>query len=169
MWKYILALILFIAILVITTVMVKRRRNAAAARLNAAAVLLREGQLNNAISRFSTQEVNRYRPVLEFIWKDDCKRSFLFDPSSPIRIGKDPVKNNICIREASVSAEHCLLVMHKGALTLQDLRSSNGTYIRRRGRRYRVDGRVYVNNGDRIEVGGLSMKVNLFMFDAAYI
>lgn len=170
MWKYILAAILLIVIIVITIAVVKKRRNAAAARLSAAAVLLRERKLNDVISRYATQDIGRYRPVLELTWKDKSgRRAFLFDPSSPVRIGKDPGKNNICIRNASVSAEHCLLVMHKGALTLQDLSSRNGTYVRRRGRRYRVDGRVYVSNGDRIEAGSLCMKVNLFMYDVAYI
>lgn len=169
MWKYILTAILLILILIIAIVVIKRKKNAAAARLNAAAVLLREGQLDNAISRDRVQEPGRIRPVLELTWKNRERKTFLFDPLSPVRIGKDPAKNSICIRNGMVGSEHCLLVMHNGALTLQDLNSKNGTYIRRGGRRYRIEGRVYVNNGDKIEVGGLIMKASLFMYDSAYI
>ena len=169
MWKYILAGVLLILILISALITVRKYKNAAAARLNAAAVLLREGQLDNAISRDLAQDLGRIRPVLEISWKDDTKRSFLFDPSNPIRIGKDPARNNICLRNETVGSEHCILVMYHGALTLQDLKSRNGTYIKRGFRRYRVEGRVYVQNRDRIEVGGLSMKLNLFMYDAAYI
>ncbi len=169
MWKYIVTVLLILATLSVILITARKRKKAAAARLNAAAVLLREGQLDNAISRDSVQDIGRIRPVLELSWKDDSNRSFLFDPTTPVKIGKDPTKNNICIRKGMVGSEHCLLVMYHGALTLQDLKSKNGTYIRRNGRRYRVEGRVYVRNGDRIEVGGLTMKIKLFMYDAAYI
>lgn len=169
MWKYILTTFLLVIIAVIITVIIRRRKGAAAARLKAAAVLLREWQLDNAISRDANAEYTRIRPVLELTWKDTRKRDFLFDPSVPIRVGKDPVRNNICIRRETVGAEHCVLMMYRGALTVQDLNSRNGTFIKRGRKRYRIRGRVFVRNGDRLEVGGVSMQINLFMFDSAYV
>lgn len=169
MLKYILTGILTIAIITAAATAWRRRQRNAAARLNAAAVLIRESQLDNVISREAAMDPGRIRPVLELSWKDDSKRAYLFDPVYPVKVGKDPAKNNVCIRKATVGSEHCLLEIYKGALTVQDLNSRNGTYIRRSGRRYKVDGRVYVKNGDRLEVGGLSMKIRLFMYDAAYI
>ena len=169
MWKYILATVLAVIVAVIIIVIAKKKKNRKAGRLNAAAILLREVHLDDVISRDKTSEMERIRPVLELSWKYDRRQSYLFDPISPIRVGRDPNRNQICIRKDSVGAEHCILVMYNGALTVQDLDSRNGTFIKRGHKRYRVNGRVYVKNGDRLEVGGLSMKINLFMFDSAYI
>lgn len=169
MLKIIIAIVFILAAVITTVVILRRRRAARTAKMRAAAVLLREGQLNNAISREFGQDLGRSRFILELSWKDEIKRDYLFDPSTPVRIGRDAEKNQVCIRRDTVSSEHCLLVMYKGALTIQDLNSSNGTYIRRNRNRYRVDGRVYLKNGDRLEIGGLSIKVNVFFFDAAFI
>lgn len=169
MWKIIIPIILIIAASTATAIIMRRRKAAKIAKMRASAVLLRESQLNNAISREFGQDQGRSRFVLELSWKDDIKRDYLFDPSVPVRIGRDPEKNQVCIRRDTVSSEHCLLVMYKGALTIQDLNSTNGTYIRRNRSRYRVNGRVYLKNGDRVEIGGLSIRVNVFFFDAAYI
>lgn len=154
---------------VILTVKILKRKRMDEATLRAASVLLREQQLDRAISRDSKPDQNRIRPVLELQWKDNRKRHYLFDPSMPVRIGKDPLRNNICIRREAVSSEHCVLIMHRGALTVQDLNTRNGTYIKRGRKRYRINGRVYIQNGDRLEVGGLSMTISLFMYDVAYI
>ena len=169
MWKIIIPVILIIICCTATVVILRRRRSMQAARAAAASVLLRESQLNNAISRESGHDHGRSRFVLELSWKDSAKRKYLFDPSVPVRIGRDPEKNQVCIRRDVVSSEHCLLVMYKGALTVQDLNSSNGTFIRRKHSRYRVNGRVYLKNGDRLEIGGICFRVEVFFFDAAYI
>lgn len=169
MWKIIIPVLLMIAACTVTAIVLRRRRAADRARMRSAAVLLRESQLNNAISREYGPDQGRQRFILELSWKDEAQRTYLFDPSTPVRIGRDPEKNQLCIRRDTVSSEHCLLVIYKGALTVQDLNSSNGTFIKRRHSRYRVSGRVYVKNGDRLEIGGLSIKVNCFLFDAAYI
>ncbi|MBR2675264.1 MAG: FHA domain-containing protein [Mogibacterium sp.] len=112
---------------------------------------------------------SRYKPVLEVSWKEKGKHIYLLDPSEEIKIGRDFDANQICIRRETVSNEHCLIAMHNGVLTVQDLNSSNGTFIKRGMKRYRVNGRVYVNNGDCLLIGGVSMKLQLFIFDAAYI
>ena len=147
----------------------RKRREAKGARLRAAATLLRESQLNMAITRGPESKQSRFKPVLEIMWRDGDKHSYLFDPVEPIRIGRDYDINQICIRRDTVSNEHCILVMYNGALTVQDLNSSNGTYIKRGMRKYKVKGRVYVNNGDYLIIGGIKMKLHLFAFDATYI
>src|SRR5689334_23596571 len=55
----------------------------------------------------------------------------------------------VVLRDPSVSRTHALLSLSGGRATLQDLRSSNGTYVN--GRRIDVD--TPLAEGDRVVIG----------------
>ncbi len=55
----------------------------------------------------------------------------------------------VVLRDPSVSRGHALLSVQAGRVTLQDLRSSNGTYINAR----RLDGEAPLAEGDRVVIG----------------
>ncbi|HEV7516868.1 MAG TPA: FHA domain-containing protein [Thermoanaerobaculia bacterium] len=55
----------------------------------------------------------------------------------------------VVLRDPSVSRGHALLSMRQGRVTLQDLRSSNGTYVNGK----RLDKETVVEEGDRLVIG----------------
>lgn len=163
-----LALAAVVAI-VLSTIVIRKRRKARANVMRSAAVLMREGRLDHALARDNSNLQNRMRPVLQVSWKDEKKRSYVLDPTEIISIGRDPSINQISIRQDTVSAQHCRLMLHNGKLTIQDMNSANGTWIKRKYGVYPVNGRIYLRNGDSIIIGEMEMQIKLFMFDTAYI
>jgi transcriptional regulator with GAF, ATPase, and Fis domain len=70
-------------------------------------------------------------------------------------IGRAP-SNEIVLEDMHVSGEHARVTMHDGRVVLQDLRSTNGTTLVRRGERRRLTGdqsSVDLETGDVIELG----------------
>ncbi|MGZ3455164.1 MAG: sigma 54-interacting transcriptional regulator [Polyangiales bacterium] len=76
--------------------------------------------------------------------------------AEPIRIGRSP-GNDLVLEAAHVSSEHARVVWSGERFLLQDLRSTNGTVIMRRGERVKLDdqnGRqMPLEDGDVFEVG----------------
>src|SRR5258705_13715184 len=71
------------------------------------------------------------------------------------RIGRGPA-NDVVLEDMHVSGEHARVTMHSGRVVLQDLRSTNGTTLVRRGERRRLTGdqsSVDLESGDVIELG----------------
>ena len=68
-----------------------------------------------------------------------------------------------------ISGQHCVIYLSEGMLAIQDLNSSNGTWIRRGFWKHRLQGAEYLLSGDKIIVGGLKLTVTIFTFDMAYI
>lgn len=60
------------------------------------------------------------------------------------------------IPSAEVSRRHCLLSFANGQLSVEDLDSSNGTYVNQ----VRVKGRTLVRAGDRLKIGPLTFTVD---------
>src|SRR5579883_2574966 len=60
------------------------------------------------------------------------------------------------IPSAEVSRRHCLLSYANGRLTVEDLDSSNGTYVNE----VRVEGRAPVHAGDRLQIGPVIFTVD---------
>ncbi len=60
------------------------------------------------------------------------------------------------IPSAEVSRRHCLLSYANGRLTVEDLDSSNGTYVNE----VRVQGRTPVQAGDRLQIGPITFTVD---------
>ena len=72
-------------------------------------------------------------------------------------------------KEETVSAKHCVLFLYQGGVYLGDLNSRNGTWLRRGLRTRRVTGAVPVVSGDRLLIGGLSLRAEIFTMDMAYM
>lgn len=74
-------------------------------------------------------------------------------------IGREPTCN-LQLNHPSVSRQHCVIVRKGEVFVLQDLRSSNGTFVNGR----KVSGTFYLNNGDDLQVGEYTLK---FLFESA--
>jgi len=72
-----------------------------------------------------------------------------------IRIGRRPT-NDVCIADRSVSGTHAQLTFDAGAVWIEDLRSTNGTYVNGDAIK-----RQRLSAGDRILVGKVQLQVEL--------
>lgn len=72
-----------------------------------------------------------------------------------IRIGRRPT-NDVCIADRSVSGTHAQLTFDAGAVWIEDLRSTNGTYVNGDAIK-----RQRLSTGDRILVGKVQLQVEL--------
>lgn len=73
-----------------------------------------------------------------------------------VRIGRDPA-NEVCIPTPDVSRHHARVILHNGALWVQDAGSRNGVYVNGN----RVSGHKQVSPGDRVVVGNSEFQVGL--------
>lgn len=159
----------FAAIGVAVYVILANRKAERQKYYDAAYKVIKEGCLNNAIRNQNEKIQNGQKLMLYLKWKDSERQGYVFDPEKPIRIGRTPGMNDICIREETVSSEHCILFLYQGDIFLQDLNSRNGTWIRKGLRKHLAEGAEPVVSGDRIMVGSLVIRITIFTFDMAYV
>lgn len=136
---------------------------------DAAYRMIKEDCLNDAICNKGQKSRREEKLMVYLKWKDYERQGYVFDPGKGVRIGRDPDKNDICIREATVSSRHCMLFLHQGSVYLKDIHSSNGTLLKRGLTSVPVQGTVGILSGDKIIVGGLAIRVTLFKFDMTYM
>ncbi len=136
---------------------------------DAAYKVIKEGCLNNAIRNKNEKIQNGQKMMIYLKWKDSERQGYVFDPKHPIRIGRIPDDNDICIREETVSSHHCVLYLYKGQVYLRDLNSRNGTWLRQGIRKRRIEGAEPVFSGDVVIVGKLAVRLTIFSFDMAYV
>lgn len=86
-------------------------------------------------------------------------QSFPVDANG-VRIGRDPA-NEVCIPTPDVSRHHARVILHNGALWVQDAGSRNGVYVNGN----RVSGHKQVSPGDRVVVGNSEFQVGLLSDD----
>lgn len=80
--------------------------------------------------------------------EDDQSDEFDFSPSQPtITIGRRST-NDVCIPNLSVSGRHARIAFSKGEAWIEDLNSTNGTYINNR-----LISRQILNNNDELVIG----------------
>lgn len=125
--------------------------------------------MNNAIRNQNEKIKNGQKMMVYLKWKDSEKQGFVFDPERTVRIGRNPGNNDICIREETVSLQHCVLYLYQENLFLQDLNSRNGTWLKQGLKKRLVQGTAPVFTGDKIIIGGLKIEVTIFSFDMAYV
>lgn len=136
---------------------------------DAAYKVIKEECLNNAIRNQNEKIQSGQKLMLYLKWKDNEKQGYVFDPERQVRIGRIPEKNDICIREETVSSQHCVLYLYQGDVFLQDLNSRNGTWLKQGLTKQQVQGVEPVFSGDKIIVGDLVIKVTIFTFNMAYV
>lgn len=167
-----IGVIIVIVIAVINVVIYVIQVNKKAERqkyYDAAYKVIKESCLNNAIRNHSEKLQNRQKQMVYLKWKDGEKQGYVFDPETPIWIGRNPENNDISIREGAVSSRHCVLYLHQGNIFLKDLNSRNGTWMKQGMTKQQVQGVKQVFSGDKIIVGDLMIEVTIFMFDMAYV
>lgn len=85
--------------------------------------------------------------------KDSQRQQYVFE-SDRISIGRDPA-NDLVLRESNVSKEHALIVVRQEQLILQDLNSTNGTWINNQ----RIRASQLVTDRDRILIGDFGIRL----------
>ena len=156
-----------VCVILILILFIRHRRKKAEEKkyYDAAARMIKENTLDEIIlSRGQRRPVTR-RMMIYIRVAASSPQGFVFDPEKGIRIGRDPDRTEICIRDKRVSATHCCLCLHRGTPVVQDFHSSNGTWIRRFLRKKRVQGSAPVQSGDRLYVGDTKLEITFFFFD----
>ncbi len=94
-------------------------------------------------------------PLIQAVGGPLSGQSFSVDAHG-VRIGRDPA-NEVCVPSPDVSRHHARVILHNGALWVQDAGSRNGVYVNGN----RVSGHKQVSPGDRIVVGNSEFQVGL--------
>lgn len=80
-------------------------------------------------------------------------RSLPLDRDGSLVVGRSPDQGvAIAVGDGLVSKRHCKVVVAGGAVTVEDLSSTNGTEVVRNGRRLQVVGPVALQPGDAVAV-----------------
>jgi hypothetical protein len=90
---------------------------------------------------------------LEFIEPLD-RASERVDVESAIVIGRNP-ECDLQVQDTFVSSRHARVANDNGDLSIEDLGSTNGTYVNQE----LVEGRIHLKRGDIVQVGGALFEV----------
>jgi ABC-type multidrug transport system ATPase subunit len=86
--------------------------------------------------------------ILDFLNKNSIKKSEKIQLSKTTTLGRDP-KSDMHINHPSVSFHHAILHKTSSGYELEDLKSTNGTYVNGK----QVKGKISINANDEIQVG----------------
>lgn len=136
---------------------------------DAACKMIKETCLDKAIANSRPFQENGYKTMVYLKWKNHGKQGYVFDPERGVRIGRLSQDNEICIRDISVSSHHCRIWLCRGQLLVEDLHSSNGTWIKRGLFKEAVCGAVPLLSGDVLRIGEERIRVKVFYFDMAFL
>ena len=92
-----------LAMILLIMMISRRKKKDREQEIKAAAMLLKERQLRNAIDMNKKNGAQREQLILVVSWKDDKKRKFIFDPATGVRIGRGRDENQICVPLDTVS------------------------------------------------------------------
>ena len=133
----IILLVVLFVLLMILTILNHLRKSERQKYYAAAGNILREEFLNYSIQNTISPEnsIDQPRPAKVMIYlktkSSGRKTQFVFDPEKVIRIGRDSGESNIFINDAAVSQFHCRIYSQDDHVYLQDMLSSNGTFLKR--------------------------------------
>jgi pSer/pThr/pTyr-binding forkhead associated (FHA) protein len=91
--------------------------------------------------------------ALEFVEPTD-RTGERIDVNSAMTIGRS-AECDLSLSDSFLSSRHARLANDEGDLTIEDLGSTNGTYVNQE----LVDGRVHLERGDIVQVGGVLFEV----------
>ena len=135
----------------------------------AASTLISQHYLEDVIKMGSgNPSMPRQKLMLELSWKSDKVERYIFDPTSPIVIGRNTL-NDVMIDWDTVSANHCQIYAIGNQLCLSDMNSTHGTFVKRGRKLYRVTQPIVLEEGDTILLDSLGLHVHIFVFDTAGI
>ncbi|MEA3440140.1 MAG: FHA domain-containing protein [Chloroflexota bacterium] len=94
---------------------------------------------------------------IELILKDGETRKFFhhFD-GKVVTVGRDPI-NDLHLEDSTMSAQHARLSFHHEQWWVEDLRSTNGTYLNQ----VHVTEPVVVTDGDQLRCGKVVMMISM--------
>ncbi len=91
--------------------------------------------------------------ALEFLEPED-RRGERVDITLAAVIGRSP-DCDVSLADTYLSSRHARVAVDEGELTLEDLGSTNGTYVNEE----MITGRVHLERGDVVQVGGVLFEV----------
>ena len=91
--------------------------------------------------------------ALEFIEPHD-RTGERIDVDNALTIGRSP-DCDLVMSDTFLSSRHARIANDEGDLSIEDLGSTNGTYVNQE----LVDGRVHLERGDIVQVGGVLFEV----------
>lgn len=165
----VLAGIAILAIILFSLFSVRKSNKEKEKEYKAAAMLLKESQLQDAIDMNKNKSAARERMILVVSWKEEKERKFVFDPMTGVRIGRSRDDNQISIPLETVSQKHCIIFSDGNNLYVQDLNSANGTFVKHGFKTIPVNKYELLADNDRVIVGGIEFKVRSFWLDSAYL
>ena len=77
-------------------------------------------------------------------------------PEQGVRIGRDPGQCQLALQDPDVSSVHAYIGCRKGQWIIQDMNSTNGTYVN--GEKITTAG---LKSGDRIKIGSVSCRIDI--------
>ncbi len=90
---------------------------------------------------------------LEFI-EPEVRGGERIEVSSPITLGRS-AECDVSVQDTYISSRHARLTNDNGELSIEDLGSTNGTYVNQE----LVKGRMQLDRGDIVQVGGVIFEV----------
>jgi hypothetical protein len=107
--------------------------------------------------REQTRAVSASRvPPIRIIWQAAEHKNIRQYPGPNVVIGRDPTCD-CAITDDTVSARHAQLSYHHSQWWLEDLSSTNGTFINQEP----LETPTVIVNGDEIRCGGIGLTVNI--------
>lgn len=103
------------------------------------------------------QNIDLEKTIHRIVWDDDIGHKEKIINSFPVIIGKKYDSVDICIPNESVSRKHAKIFIKKNDLYIQDLGSTNGTYIN--GKRLRKNECVIIDETSEIKFGKVNISV----------
>ncbi len=85
----------------------------------------------------------------------EVEEQFFFEQKN-IAIGRTATENDLILNDPSVSDKHACINCREGQFFLQDLDSTNGTFLK--GVRLEKDEKVMLNENDQFEIGRMAIK-----------
>ena len=135
---------------------------------NAAKILLRGEALDSEIEGKTPYSRSKIRQML-MIRTFNPSRRYVFNPEKNINIGRDTGWNQIIIQDMHVSEKHCKIYKKRNQIILEDMNSANGTFVRRRLKKIRVEKPMELKKADKIYVGDAIIQVYPFYVDTAFM
>jgi len=118
--------------------------------LSIAKVINRESQASAELSEDSVEYSSSVKSVQEII-EDGVMASMVLSDRSNWLIGWDSQKCDIVVDNKYVSSQHCILFLENATFEVEDLDSTNGTYVN--GIKLEPRTRQVVKSSDRITLG----------------
>lgn len=137
---------------------------------NAAAQMIREEILNDSISREKKILKDSQLKMMVYIkCNGRQKDGYVFHGAREIRIGRKMPQYGIYLKDKEISSFHCRIIWYEGRLWLEDMQSSNGTFIRRGLQKHQVDRPICLRSRERVYLGNSYLDIQIFQMDTTFL